>query len=110
MTRSTIKITVLENGTEQTIKTYKGEYRNLMELLKDKLYFDCFGECGGMGRCATCILHVTGLQGSSVIKDRNEPVTLARYGFEDNPSIRLSCQLLVSAYLDGAIVSVLEEN
>ena len=44
MTRSTIKITVLENGTEQTIETYKGEYRNLMELLKDKLYFDCFGE------------------------------------------------------------------
>ena len=44
MTRSTIKITVLENGTEQTIKTYKGEYRNLMELLKDTLYFDCFGD------------------------------------------------------------------
>ncbi|MBK8448484.1 MAG: 2Fe-2S iron-sulfur cluster binding domain-containing protein [Saprospiraceae bacterium] len=110
MTRSTIKITVLENGTEQTIKTYKGQYRNLMELLKDTLYFDCFGECGGMGRCATCIVHVTGLQGSSVIKDRNEPVTLARYGFEDNPSIRLSCQLLVSGDLDGAIVSVLEEN
>ncbi|MBK6543663.1 MAG: 2Fe-2S iron-sulfur cluster binding domain-containing protein [Saprospiraceae bacterium] len=110
MTRSIIKITVLENGIEQTIETYNGEYHNLMELLKDKMYLDCFGECGGMGRCATCIVLVTGLRGSSVIKDRNEPVTLARYGFEDNPSIRLSCQLLVSAYLDGAIVSVLEEN
>ncbi len=110
MTRSTIKITVLENEAEQTIETYKGEYRNLMELLKDKLYFDCFGECGGMGRCATCIVHVTGLQGSSVKQDRNEPVTLARYGYKDESEIRLSCQLLISADLDGARVSVLEEN
>ena len=110
MKRSNIKITVLENEAEQTIETYKGEYRNLMELLKDKLYLDDFGECGGMGRCATCIVNIAGLKGSTVIKDRNEPVTLAKFGFEDNPSIRLSCQLLISADLDGARVSVLEEN
>ena len=40
MTRSIIKITVLENGIEQTIETYNGEYHNLMELLKDKMYLD----------------------------------------------------------------------
>ena len=95
MTRSTIKITVLENGTEQTIETYNGEYRNLMELLNDKMYLECFGECGGLGRCATCIANVSGLQGSSVIKDRNEPVTLAKFGYKDEPDIRLSCQLLI---------------
>lgn len=109
MTRSTIKITVLENGTEQTIKTYKGEYRNLMELLKDTLYFDCFGECGGMGRCATCIVHVTGLQGSSVIKDRNEPVTLEIFGYKDEPQIRLSCQILITSDLNNSTISLLEE-
>jgi ferredoxin, 2Fe-2S len=104
ITRTAIKITVLENGTEQTIETYNGEYRNLMELLKDKLYFNYFGECGGMGRCATCIVSTTGLKGSSVIKDRNEPITLARYGYKDEQNIRLSCQLLISADLDGARV------
>ena len=110
MTSSKIKITVLENEIEQTIETYNGEYRNLMELLKDKMYLDCFGECGGMGRCATCIVNITGLQGSSIVKDRNEPVTLAKFGYGDQPELRLSCQLLVSTDLDRAIVSVFEDN
>lgn len=44
MTRSIIEITVRENDIEQTINTYNGEYRNLMELLTDKLHLDCFGE------------------------------------------------------------------
>ena len=107
ITRSAIKITVLENGTEHIIETYNGKYRNLMELLKDKMYLDCFGECGGLGRCATCIVNTTGLKGSSVIKDRNEPVTLERFGYKDEPQIRLSCQLLVSEDLDRAIIEIL---
>jgi 2Fe-2S ferredoxin len=107
ITRSAIKITVLENGTEHIIETYNGKYRNLMELLKDKMYLDCFGECGGLGRCATCIVNTTGLKGSSVIKDRNEPVTLERFGYKDEPQIRLSCQLLVSSDLNKTIVKIL---
>ena len=39
-----IQFTVIEEGTEQIMETYYGEYRNLMALLKDKLYLDSFGE------------------------------------------------------------------
>jgi hypothetical protein len=47
------------------------------------------------------------LKGSSVIKDRNEPITLARFGYKDEPQIRLSCQLLVSSDLNKTIVKIL---
>lgn len=47
--RDKIKFTVVENNVEQGVETYRGEYRNLMFLLKDKFYPEYFGECGGMG-------------------------------------------------------------
>ena len=107
MTRNAVKITVFENGIEESIETYIGEYHNLMELLKDKRYLDCFGECGGMGRCATCIIRIIDLKGNSQIKERNEPVTLTKFGYQED-EIRLSCQILISADLDGATIRILE--
>lgn len=107
MTRNSIKLTVTANDLEQIIETYGGEYRNLMELLRDKMYLDSFGECGGMGRCATCIIEINGLKGNVATKERNEPVTLSRFGCEE-VNVRLSCQILVNADLDGAIITVVE--
>lgn len=109
MKRATVKFTVAENDVEQIIETYPGDYKNLMELLKDKMYLDPFGECGGMGRCATCIIKVTGLKGISRIKDRNEPATLSKFGY-DTADIRLSCQIIISADLDGATIEILEQD
>lgn len=46
MTKSNIKLTVLDNNLKQIIEIYTDEYQNQMELLRDKMYFDYFGECG----------------------------------------------------------------
>lgn len=89
------------------METYTGEYRNLMALLKDKIYFDYFGECGGMGRCATCIVRITGSKGNSNKKERNEPATLSKCGYKAS-NIRLSCQILISSDLDGATIQILK--
>ena len=107
MMRNTIKFTVTDNNLEQIIETYPDDYRNLMELLKDKMYLDSFGECSGMGRCATCIIRITGLKGNSITKERNEPSTLSKFGYEAS-DIRLSCQILLSSDLDGATIEILE--
>lgn len=40
-------------------------------------------------------------------KERNEPVTLSKFGFEDDP-IRLSCQILIKADLNGAVIEIFE--
>lgn len=70
------------------------------------MYLDCFGECGGMGRCATCIIKINGLTGSSTTKERNEPVTLSKIGYKEE-NIRLSCQLLVTKDLNGVVVELI---
>lgn len=100
-----ICFTVVDNNSPQVITTRSGAYTNLMTLLKDKFCLDDFGECGGMGRCATCLIHATGLSGKSQIKERNEGVTLFRQG-NGHDNIRLSCQLLITKDLNDAVVEI----
>lgn len=100
-----IALKVVVEGHESVISTYRNEYRSLMALIKDQLYPDGFGECGGMGRCATCQIVLE----SSVVTEgmeRNERATLEKLGIFD-PAIRLSCQLLVEPSLKDATVIVL---
>ena len=102
-----INFTVIEDSIENEIETYNHEYKNLMFLLKDKLYLDSFGECGGMGRCATCVIKIQGLTGEAVIKDRNEPVTLSKFGLTDK-NFRLSCQILINQDLNDVEIELME--
>lgn len=101
-----IKLTIIENGSINIIETKHGEYMSLMFLLKDKLLLDGFGECGGVGRCATCIIKVAGIKGSSNIKERNEPTTLSKIGYKDK-DIRLSCQLLITKDLNESEIEII---
>ncbi len=91
---------------EQIIKTYFGAYRSLMVLLKEELYIDSFGECGGVGRCATCIVKTSGISGDLAIKDRNEPATLSKMGYEEENVLR-SCQLLITKDLEGSSIEII---
>lgn len=102
-----INFTVIDNNFKQVIETYAGEYRNVMFLLKDKMYLDCFGECGGLGRCATCVIKIQGFSGKLINKERNEPATLSKMGYEEE-NIRLSCQLYVTEELNGAVIELLK--
>ena len=105
--KKTIQFTVTENGIQQKIVTHHGAYPNLMFLLKNELQLDSFGECGGVGRCATCVIKADGITGNSQIKDRNEPATLAKLGF-DETHIRLSCQIYITQDLNNSIIELIE--
>lgn len=78
-----------------------------MYLLKEELQLESFGECGGVGRCATCVIKTEGITGNSALKDRNEPATLAKLGFEET-HIRLSCQIYITQDLNGATITLME--
>jgi len=93
---------------EFSVSTYRNEYRSLMALIRDKLCPDGFGECGGMGRCATCQVQLINANAPADM-DRNEQSTLGKYGISD-PATRLSCQLLVDAALHQATVVVLDSQ
>lgn len=102
-----ITFTVIENGIQTPITTPHGSYPNLMYLLKEELQLESFGECGGVGRCATCVVTTKGVTGASLIKERNEPNTLEKLGYSDEAT-RLSCQIYITSDLNGAEITVLE--
>lgn len=110
MSKPFINFTVSIDGSIYSIQTYEGEYRNLMVLIKDKFFVDYFGECGGLGRCGTCVIKIKGLHGTALIKDRNEPVTLTKMGYNEEENIRLSCQLMINEDLNGTEIEVLEQE
>jgi len=103
-----IIIKIVSEGQEHAINTCSNEYRSLMLLIKDKLYPDGFGECGGMGRCATCMVQLDPAKEIASM-DRNESSTLLKRDIID-PSIRLSCQLFITASLQDCIITVLDAN
>lgn len=103
----TISFTVIENGTQIPVTARHGSYPNLMYLLKEELQLESFGECGGVGRCATCVVTTKGITGATLIKERNEPATLSKLGFEE-ANIRLSCQIYITTDLNDAEISLLE--
>lgn len=96
-----IKFKVLLYAKEYELSTCKNEYRNLMLLLNDKLYIEDFGQCGGMGRCGTCLIEIKESHQELTSLDRNEQVTLKKLNITES-NTRLSCQLLIDATLDGA--------
>ena len=104
-----ITMTINRNGEEMLVTTYPHAYRNLMVLLNNALYLDGFGECGGQGRCATCLITLSTLNGDPQTMDRNERATLHKMGL-DETNIRLSCQCLVTPALHGAVVTIVEDG
>lgn len=104
---SFIEFDVIDNGQRYPIKVKHGSYPNLMFLLKEQLSLDSFGECGGVGRCATCVVNAIGIKGNSATKERNEPATLQKLGY-DEETIRLSCQLYITKDLEGSEITILE--
>ena len=99
-------ITVLYEGESIELETYVGAYRNLMELIADRVDIDSFGECGGIGRCAACIGQLIHSEFKLSHSDRNEYTTLRKLGIlEDN--IRLTCQLPIDIAINNLTVRLL---
>lgn len=107
MENSEIAFNVRYNGEEYRIQTYRAAYKNLMELIKDRIYPDGFGECGGMGRCGTCLAFLSG-EHKHLARVRNELTTLSKMNFDD-PNVRLCCQLAVDDALQGLTISILND-
>ena len=107
--RIEISITIINDDEHYAVKTYLNQYRNLMVLLNYSIYLENFGECGGQGRCATCMVKVVGLKEAANAMERNEAATIGKAGLLDTGT-RLSCQLLINADLDGAVIMIQREG
>ena len=105
--RPSISFKVKYENSFIEINTYPGEYRNLMSLLKDRLCLDSFGECGGMGRCGTCMIKTEYAFIHQANSQSNETSTLLKKGIMEI-TIRLSCQILITTFLQDAIFEIVE--
>ncbi|MFA5244547.1 MAG: 2Fe-2S iron-sulfur cluster-binding protein [Pedobacter sp.] len=102
-----ICLTVLYGSEEYLIQTFHGEYRDLKCLIADRLFTENFGECGGVGRCGTCMVEIEGLNGEAAALKRNESTTLGRL-MHDRQNIRLACQIPVDDSLSNLVIKVIE--
>ena len=102
------KITFKVNnyGSLTEISTYDAEYRSLMELIADQCYTDCFGDCGGMGRCGTCMVKTENYISDENTDESNEQNTLTKNGITE-ANIRLSCKIEIDAKLNGAVFEII---
>ncbi len=102
---SKISLTILYLSEEYEIQTFSGEYRDLKCLIQDRLFTDDFGQCGGMGRCGTCIVRIDGLKKASGFI-RNEATTLNRLA-SGIDNVRLACQIPVDEGLSNMTIIVM---
>ena len=103
-----IQVRVLIDGEVMEIMTFANEYRNLMMLIYDHIYEEGFGECGGMGRCSTCIVEVQNIQQPFNEFHRNADQTFLKSS-ETRENVYLSCQILADESIDGLEVKVLQD-
>jgi ferredoxin, 2Fe-2S len=104
--KTAIHFKVICDGQEHELVTYPNEYRNLMMLIFDKIYVEGFGECGGMGRCGTCTIEISGLPDHLNEMSRNEEATLHKK--DAGPNLRLACQFLVDENLENTTVNIVD--
>ena len=107
MKETEISFNVMYAGMSHSISTHSREYGSLMTLLKDRIYPQDFGECGGVGRCGTCLVNIENDKSPSspIGKEAN---TLDKMGIND-PSVRLSCQIQVDENLDNIVITILSD-
>lgn len=108
MQRGIIHFTLISGDEKLKVEVRRGEYRNLMDLINDKLYVDDFGECRGIGRCGTCLIHFVSNTALPEM-DRNEKSTLMKAGVEGR-EWRLSCQLMIDEILNGSSIVIADER
>jgi 2Fe-2S ferredoxin len=61
-------------------------------------------ECGGSCTCATCLVHVDEAWSDKVGTRSEEEEDQLDFAFDVRPNSRLSCQIKVTAALDGLVV------
>jgi len=97
------KIIFIEHdGTRHTVEAEIGA--TVMETALRNDIGGIVAECGGSCTCATCLVHVDETWSPIVGPPSPEEEAMLDSAFEVKPTSRLSCQIKVTAALDGLIV------
>ncbi|EJT04443.1 2Fe-2S iron-sulfur cluster-binding protein [Rhizobium sp. CCGE 510] len=99
------KITFIDvQGTEKTVNASDG--RSLMETAVANSIAGVDADCGGACACATCHVYVDPTWVDRIGAAGAMEVDLLEFANEPNERSRLSCQIKVTADMDGLVVQV----
>lgn len=101
------KITFIEkNGTEHVVDAAAG--LSVMEAAVKRMVPGIDADCGGACACATCHVYIDAAWADKVGKPEAMEESMLDFAYEPKENSRLSCQIRVSAELDGLIVRLPE--
>ena len=99
------KITFIQpDGSQQVVQAETGW--TVMEAAKKEMIRGIEAECGGACACATCHVYVDDAWREKVGKPAEMEEDMLDFAFEVKESSRLSCQIKVTAELDGLVLRV----
>ena len=102
-------ITVISrNGEGREVQAEPG--LSLMEVIRDNGFDELLALCGGCCSCATCHVHVDPAFVDKLPKMGEDENDLLDSTEHRDATSRLSCQIPVSADLDGLIVTIAAED
>lgn len=101
-----VQVTFIEaDGTRRTITAKEGE--PLMFPARNAGVRGIVAECGGSAMCATCHCYVVETPGGDLPAPRaDEADTIEFNAHEPRESSRLTCQIIVTPALEGAVFEV----
>jgi 2Fe-2S ferredoxin len=103
------KITYIDH--EGTARTVEGELGStVMETAIKNGIPGIEAECGGACACATCHVHVDDAWRATVGEPSPMEEDMLDFGYDVKPNSRLSCQIKVTAELEGLVVRTPERQ
>ena len=101
-------IVVNRAGEEQSVDGDKG--LSVMEVIRDKGFDELLALCGGCCSCATCHVYVDPAWADKTGERSSMEESMLDFASDVEDTSRLSCQIKVTAELDGLIVRLPEEQ
>lgn len=99
------KITFVQpDGTKQVVEAAAGA--TVMEAAKLHRIDGIAAECGGACACATCHVYVDAAWAEKAGKPAATEEDMLDFAFDVRETSRLSCQIKVTAALDGLVIQI----
>lgn len=99
---------VQPDGLRQAVQAVAG--RSVMEAARDHEVPGIRAECGGECSCSTCHCYVDEAWLARLPPPAPAEAGLVEFAWEPRPSSRLTCQIEVTADLDGLVLHVPAEQ
>lgn len=102
-----VRFTAL-SGAEHVAKVSAGE--NAMEAGRNAMIPGIIGECGGCANCATCHVYVAEDWIDRLAPPEPAEAAMLEHALYTNERSRLSCQIVLTAELDGLQLEIAPEQ